>query len=203
MTLNEMTRTAAPTGSFSTPSDPIPTDTTHEHVPPLTRTPPSAQAASRPDELEALGLRTRTNRLKRFVLGAGRVLATMAMFAIALLSASVIWDYYVTSPWTRDGRIRVQVASIAPQVSGQITRVNVVDNQYVHKGDVLYVIDPFDFKNALDQSRAQLLAKAADLQVKQVQARRRQALSDLAVTVEEKQRSTLTGPKLEARSTAT
>jgi multidrug resistance efflux pump len=187
MTLNEMTRTAAPTGSFSTPSDPIPTDTTHEHAPPLTRTPPSAQAASRPDELEALGLRTRTNRLKRFVLGAGRVLATMAMFAIALLSASVIWDYYVTSPWTRDGRIRVQVASIAPQVSGQITRVNVVDNQYVHKGDVLYVIDPFDFKNALDQSRAQLLAKAADLQVKQVQARRRQALSDLAVTVEEKQ----------------
>ena len=38
----------------------------------------------------------------------------------------------------------------APQVSGQITEVRVVDNQYVHQGDVLYVIDPFDFQVALD-----------------------------------------------------
>ena len=187
MTLNEMTYTAAPTETFSAPSGPIPTDTTDEHAVPLAKTSPPAQLASRRDELEASGLRTRTNRLKRFGLGAGRGGATVAIFAVALLSASVIWDYYVTSPWTRDGRVRVQVASIAPQVSGQITRVDVVDNQHVHKGDVLYVIDPFDFKNALDQSRAQLVVKAADLQVKQVQARRRQALSDLAVTVEEKQ----------------
>jgi multidrug resistance efflux pump len=187
MTLNEMTPTAAPTETLSAPSSPISTDTTDEHAVPLAKTSPSAQPASRRDELETSGLRTRTSRLKRFGLGAGRVGATVAIFAVALLSASVIWDYYVTSPWTRDGRVRVQVASIAPQVSGQITRVDVVDNQYVHKGDALYVIDPFDFKNALEQSRAQLVVKAADLQVKQVQARRRQALSDLAVTVEEKQ----------------
>ena len=63
--------------------------------------------------------------------------------------ALVTWDYYVTAPWTRDGRVRVQVASIAPQVSGQITELRVGDNQYVHKGDVLYVIDPFDFEVAL------------------------------------------------------
>ena len=187
MTLNEMTATATPTETFSAPSSPIPTDTTDEREVPLAKTSPPAQLASRRDELEASGLRTRANRLKRFGLGAGRVGATVAIFAVALLSVSVIWDYYVTSPWTRDGRVRVQVASIAPLVSGQITRVDVVDNQYVHKGDVLYVIDPFDFKNALDQSQAQLVVKAADLQVKQVQARRRQALSDLAVTVEEKQ----------------
>jgi multidrug resistance efflux pump len=187
MTLNEMTYTAAPTETFSAPSAPIPTDTTDAHAVPFAKTSPPAQHTSRRDELEASGLRTRTNRLKRFGLNAGRVGATVAIFAVALFSSSVIWDYYVTSPWTRDGRVRVQVASIAPQVSGQITRVDVVDNQYVRKGDVLYVIDPFDFKNALDQSRAQLLVKAADLQVKQVQARRRQALSDLAVTIEEKQ----------------
>jgi multidrug resistance efflux pump len=187
MTPNEMTSMAAPTETFSAPFSPVPTDTTDEHAVPLAKTSPPAQPAFRRDELEASGLRTRTNRLKRFALGAGRVGATVAIFAIALVSASVIWDYYVTSPWTRDGRVRVQVASIAPQVSGQITRVDIVDNQHVHKGDVLYVIDPFDFKNALDQSRAQLVEKAADLQVKQVQARRRQALSDLAVTVEEKQ----------------
>ena len=187
MTLNEMTSTADPTEIFSAPPASMPTDTTDEHAVPPVKTSPPAQHTSRRDELEASGLRIRTNRLKRFGLRAGRVGATVTLFVVALLSASVIWDYYVTSPWTRDGRVRVQVASIAAQVSGQITRVDVVDNQYVHKGDVLYVIDPFDFRNALDQSRAQLVIKAADLQVKQVQARRRQALSDLAATVEEKQ----------------
>src|SRR5580658_6476003 len=119
--------------------------------------------------------------------GLAKGLATLIVALVAVLMALVTWEDYVTTPWTRDGRVRVQVASVAPQVSGQITRVDIVDNQHVHKGDVLYVIDPFDFKNALDQSRAQLVEKAADLQVKQVQARRRQALSDLAVTVEEKQ----------------
>ena len=90
-----------------------------------------------------------------------------------MLAALVIWDFYVTAPWTRDGSVRVQVASIAPQVSGQITEIRVVDNQFVHLGDVLYVIDPFDFQVALDTAKAQLRQAAADLQVKRVQAERR------------------------------
>src|SRR5258708_13798862 len=73
------------------------------------------------------------------------------------------------------------------QVSGQIKEVRVVDNQYVHKGDVLYVMDPFDFQVALDTGKAQLRQKAADLQVKQMEAERRQHLSNLATTPEEQQ----------------
>ena len=72
-------------------------------------------------------------------------------------------------------------------MSGQITEVRVVDNQYVQRGDVLYVIDPFDFQVALDMAKAQLREKAADLQVKRMQAERRQHLSDLATTPEEQQ----------------
>jgi RND family efflux transporter MFP subunit len=113
--------------------------------------------------------------------------ATLVILAVAVLAAVVIWGSYVTTPWTRDGSVRVQVASIAPEVSGQITEVRVVDNQYVHQGDVLYVIDPFDFQVALDTDMAQLRQKAADLQVKQVQAERRQHLSNLATTPEEQQ----------------
>ena len=113
--------------------------------------------------------------------------ATLLIFVLAVLAALVIWDFYVTAPWTRDGRVRVQVASIAPQVSGQITEVRVVDNQYVRQGDVLYVIDPFDFQVTLDTAKAQLRQTAADLQVKRMQAERRQHLSDLATTPEEQQ----------------
>jgi multidrug resistance efflux pump len=68
--------------------------------------------------------------------------------------ALVTWDCYVTTPWTRDGKVRVQVSSVVPQVSGQIIELRVGDNQYVHKGDVLYVIDPFDFEVALHGDKA-------------------------------------------------
>jgi RND family efflux transporter MFP subunit len=129
----------------------------------------------------------RPGRLARFVRSTLKTVATLLVLALAVLAALVIWDFYVTSPWTRDGSVRVQVANVAPQVSGQITQIRVVDNQFVHQGDVLYVIDPFDFQVVLDTDEAQLRQKAADLQVKRLQAERRQHLSDLATTPEEQQ----------------
>jgi len=129
----------------------------------------------------------RPGRVARFAREALKTAATVLILVLAVLAAVVIWDSYVTAPWTRDGSVRVQVARIASQVSGQITEVRVVDNQYVHQGDVLYVIDPFDFQVALDTGNAQLRQKAADLQVKQMEAERRQHLSNLATTPEEQQ----------------
>ena len=126
----------------------------------------------------------RPARLARSLL---RLMATVLIFAAAVVAALIVWAYYVTAPWTRDGRVRVQVASVAPQVSGQITEVRIVDNQFVHKGDILYVIDPFDFRISLATAKSQVQQRAADLQVKRVQAERRQHLSDLATTAEEQQ----------------
>jgi RND family efflux transporter MFP subunit len=126
-------------------------------------------------------------RLVRFARATLKTLATLLILALPLLAALIIWDYYVASPWTRDGSVRVQVASVAPQVSGQITEIRVVDNQFVHRGDVLYVIDPFDFHVALDTKKAERRQRAADVQVKRVQAERRAHLTDLATTPEEQQ----------------
>ncbi len=134
----------------------------------------------------------------RWILAGFKRLTTLTIALVAIVMALVTWDYYVTAPWTRDGRVRVQVASMAPQVSGQITELRVGDNQYVHKGDVLYVIDPFDFEVALRVDKAQAQQKAADLQVKQVQSERRQRLSDLATTPEEQQ--TFAGSAVQAKA---
>ena len=129
----------------------------------------------------------RSDRVAGFARAALKTTATPLILTIAVLASAVIWDYYITAPWTQDGSIRVQVANVAPQVSGQITEIRIVDNQYVHEGDVLYVINPFDFRVALDMDKAQLREKAADLQVKRVQAERRQHLTDLSTTPEEQQ----------------
>jgi RND family efflux transporter MFP subunit len=144
----------------------------------------TSDEAKRLAQSEKLAQRTLRTELWRTML---HRLATLAIFLLAVLVSLVTWDLYVTSPWTRDGRIRVQVASIAPEISGRIVAVRVTDDQLVHKGDVLYQIEPFDFEVALRTNKATLEQKKADLHVKELQNARRQRLSDLATTEEEQQ----------------
>src|ERR1700761_2806908 len=114
-------------------------------------------------------------------------IATLVVLVGAAVSLHYGWTLYVTSPWTRDGMVRVQVANIAPQISGQIVEVKVVDNQPVKKGDVLYKIDPLDFEVALASARANFETRVADLEVKQAQNVRRASLTTLSTSTEEKQ----------------
>ena len=62
-----------------------------------------------------------------------------------------------------------------------------ISNQFVHKEDVLYQIEPFDFEVALPTNKAVLEQKKADLHVKVLQNEHRQKLSDLTTTAEEQQ----------------
>jgi multidrug resistance efflux pump len=75
-----------------------------------------------------------------------RYVATGVLVVAALIAARHGWRIYMTSPWTRNGMVRAQVANVAPQISGQIVEVRTHDNEHVHKGDVLYVIEKFDFE---------------------------------------------------------
>src|SRR5258708_14486990 len=116
-----------------------------------------------------------------------RFLATGVLVAAALVAARSGWRVYVTSPWTRDGMVRVQVANVAPQISGQIVDVRVSDNQHVHKGDILYVIEKFDFQVALDNAKATMLNREADFAVQRSENARRAGLTTLSTSIEEKQ----------------
>jgi multidrug resistance efflux pump len=126
-------------------------------------------------------------RKKRTVVNLFRYLATGVLVAAALVAARYGWLVYVTSPWTRDGMVRVQVANVAPQISGQIVEVRTYDNQHVHKGDILYVIEKFDFEVALENAKATILTREADLAVKKAQNARRATLTTLSTSIEEKQ----------------
>lgn len=137
--------------------------------------------------------RTRwTVRLRRWT-------ATLVVLMVTAVAVALIYEYYVHAPWTRDGRVRVLVANVAPQVSGQIVELRITDNQIVKKGDVLYVIDPFDFRAKVDSAQTNLKMRAADLQVKRTQAQRRQQLTTLAASIEEKQQFVGTATMAEAQ----
>ena len=94
------------------------------------------------------------------------------MLAVCASLLILLWREYMLAPWTRDGRVSAEIVQMAPEVSGTVVRVNVVDNQFVHKGDLLYQIDPVRFQDAVDEAEATASAKQHDMQMKQATADR-------------------------------
>jgi RND family efflux transporter MFP subunit len=76
---------------------------------------------------------------------------------------------------------------MAPEVAGRIVELPVADNQFVHKGDLLMVIDPINYKIAVSLNEAAVQQAQANAQNVERESKRRQELTSLAVTVEEKQ----------------
>src|ERR1700731_4813332 len=91
------------------------------------------------------------------------ILITVGPVAVAVLFAWATWQAYMGAPWTRDGTVRAYVVTMAPEVAGRIVKLTVADNQFVHKGDTLFEIDPADYRIALEQAQAQAQRDGAAL----------------------------------------
>lgn len=93
-----------------------------------------------------------------------RIAVTLVTVIIAVWLMHAIWLRYMYSPWTRDGRVRANVINLSTDVSGLVKEVRVKDNQWVRKGDVLYILDPDRFRYAVDQADADVARAKAQLQ---------------------------------------
>jgi multidrug resistance efflux pump len=111
-----------------------------------------------------------------------RLTTTAIMVALAVVVGLALWDYYLEAPWTRDGRVRADVVAVAPDVSGLVTEVLVHDNQRVHRGDVLFRIDPERFSLALRQAEAIVAGKKAAAEQTELDDVRYNKLNELSVT---------------------
>jgi multidrug resistance efflux pump len=114
-------------------------------------------------------------------------IVTIIAVAIAGVFGSAMWNAYMGAPWTRDGAVRAYVVTMAPEVAGRIVELPVADNQFVHRGDLLMVIDKTNFKIAVSLAEAAVQQALVNAQNTGRQSWRRQQLSSLAVTVEEQQ----------------
>lgn len=83
----------------------------------------------------------------------GRLLGIgiVSLAALLLLIAALQVDLH---PRTDDATVRANAIAFAPEVEGRLVKLAVQDNQIVHKGDVLFVIDPRPFEYALAQAKA-------------------------------------------------
>jgi RND family efflux transporter MFP subunit len=115
------------------------------------------------------------------------LVATLVAAVVACFCGYILWQSYMGTPWTRDGTVRAYIVTMAPDVSGRVIELPLVDNQLVHKGDLLMKIDPRDYQAAFDAAKAAVDVAKADLDNKRAESARRAQLTDLATTAEEKE----------------
>ncbi|WP_250461960.1 efflux RND transporter periplasmic adaptor subunit [Microbulbifer litoralis] len=106
-----------------------------------------------------------------------RIGVTLVVVAAAIAAGTWVWNHYLYSPWTRDGRVRADVIIIAPDVSGWVTRLAVKNQQRVGKGDLLFAIDDARFKPEVAEARALVEQKRVAWELARHQDRRRRRLS--------------------------
>ncbi|HTN35167.1 MAG TPA: HlyD family secretion protein [Marinobacter sp.] len=105
-----------------------------------------------------------------------RIGLTLLVVVAAIIAGTWVWDQYLYSPWTRDGRIRADIITIAPDVSGWVTDLSVRNNQAVNKGDPLFTIDQTRYQVGLTESKARLARERTTWELAKHQYERRKGL---------------------------
>jgi RND family efflux transporter MFP subunit len=121
-----------------------------------------------------------------------RVAVTLIVVVLAVLAGWWLWHFYMISPWTRDARVRADVVTIAPDVSGWVVALQVQDNQQVKAGDLLMTIDRERYQAALDKAHALAETRRQQLNLRQHEASRRVHLGPQAISAELRENAQIT-----------
>jgi multidrug efflux system membrane fusion protein len=111
---------------------------------------------------------------------------------LAIIASIVTYVYESRNPRCNNGVLMADMIGIAPRVSGPIKELPIKDNQFVHKGDLLYEINTAPYEIAVQSAsanlamaegaltNAQLQITAQQDQAQEAQASLQQAQSALA-----------------------
>ncbi|WP_260514277.1 efflux RND transporter periplasmic adaptor subunit [Serratia fonticola] len=124
--------------------------------------------------------------------------STVIVCAIALCAGWWLWNYYMQSPWTRDGKVRAELVNITPEVSGRLEKILVHDNQFVSAGSLIFSIDLVPYQIALDNAEAALAKAQADMAKADHEAARRRSLPRNVISSEDLDESNLAAASMKA-----
>ena len=93
----------------------------------------------------------------------GLVLVGGAIFGI---KEYIFYSAHVT---TDDAQVDADISSVVSRVGGYVKEIRFVDNQYVHAGDTLVVLDDRDYQVRLQQALAALTSQKQTVDVSEVQ----------------------------------
>ena len=112
------------------------------------------------------------------------LLATLLVLALAIWIGRTLWEHYMNTPWTRDGRVRADIINVAADVNGYVVGVPVKDNQLVKKGDVLLEIDPEHYQIMVKQAQSLVASRKATWEMRKVNAHRRADMDSMVISRE-------------------
>ena len=85
---------------------------------------------------------------------------TKLLILAGVVVVVLVGGYFIRNAFlyedTDDAQLDGHVMPLSARISGQVQEVRVIEGQLVHTGDVLVVIDPKDYKIAVDQAKANL-----------------------------------------------
>lgn len=93
----------------------------------------------------------------------GLVLVGAAIFGI---KEYIFYSAHVT---TDDAQVDADISPVVSRVGGYVKEIRFVDNQYVHAGDTLVVLDDRDYQVRLQQALAALTSQKQSVDVSEVQ----------------------------------
>jgi membrane fusion protein, multidrug efflux system len=93
-----------------------------------------------------------------------RNLIILIAAAVLIVAGLFLWRYLSSYESTDDAQVDVHLYPVSARISGYVVKVNVNDNQWVEKGDVLVEVDPTDYEVALKQAQANLANAEATAQ---------------------------------------
>jgi membrane fusion protein (multidrug efflux system) len=132
----------APHGEEQTPTTPA--------TPPSSTTQPEAATAPRSSS------RSRGRLVRRVLLALGPLLVLLVGGYVYLTSGRFVG--------TDNAYLKADQVAVTAQISGPIDAVQVVENQHVDRGDVLFRLDPAPFVVALRQAEAELQKVRTDIE---------------------------------------
>jgi membrane fusion protein (multidrug efflux system) len=82
------------------------------------------------------------------------------LISVGVVVVVLVAGYFIRNAFlyedTDDAQVNGHVMPFSARINGQVQEVRVIEGQLVHAGDVLVVIDPKDYKVAVDQAKANL-----------------------------------------------
>lgn len=90
------------------------------------------------------------------------------LLAVAIIAGIIYWLLTKNEISTDDAYTDGRAISIATNTSGYVTALYINDNQFVHKGDLLLIIDPRANQAQLDQAQANFKLAQANLAAAQI-----------------------------------
>lgn len=96
--------------------------------------------------------------------------------AVVSLGALAWWIYAQFHVSTDDAYVNANVVQISPQVKGQVIQLDIVNNQPIRKGDLLFALDPAFYQAAVANAEAMLAKAEAETSIARITDERTRAL---------------------------